>query len=61
MLQSRQDIEQEFLAYEILLSRQIAREVVEGKAHNNNGMAGVVQSIARKKAKLIEAACCAGG
>ncbi len=54
MLPSREDIEQEFLVYEILLSREIAREVVEGKAYN--GMADVVQFIAHKRV-----ACRAGG
>lgn len=47
MLVSREDIEKEFLGCEILLSREIEREVFEGKAHN--GMANVLQFVACKR------------
>lgn len=47
MLLAREDIEREFPGCEVLLSQEIEREVVEGKAHN--GMASVVQFIARKR------------
>lgn len=47
MLLSREDIELEFPGCEVLLSQEIEREVIEGKAHN--GLASVVQFIARKR------------
>lgn len=46
MLLSKADIEQEFPDFEVLLSRETERDVVEGKLHS--GLASVVQFIARK-------------
>jgi SAM-dependent methyltransferase len=48
MLMARTDLEKEFPHCEPLLSREVEREVVEGKFHT--GLASVVQFIARKKA-----------
>lgn len=47
MLLSRSEIEQEFAGFDVLLSREIERDLVEGTFHN--GLANVVQFIARKK------------
>ncbi|MBI3885303.1 MAG: class I SAM-dependent methyltransferase [Opitutae bacterium] len=46
-LMAREEIEQEFPQCEPILSREIEREVVEGKYHT--GLASVVQFIAKKK------------
>ena len=48
MLMASEDLEKEFPNCEPILSREIEREVVEGKFHT--GLASVVQFIARKKA-----------
>ena len=47
MLLTRADIESEFPHCEILLSREIEREVIEGQLHT--GMASVVQFVGRKR------------
>ncbi|QKH37879.1 class I SAM-dependent methyltransferase [Achromobacter pestifer] len=47
MLMARADLEQDFLNCQVLLSREIERDVVEGIFHT--GPACVVQFIARKK------------
>jgi len=47
MLMARVDLEQEFPDCEPILSREIEREVIEGKFHT--GLASVVQFIARKR------------
>ena len=41
------ELETEFPNFELILSREIEREVIEGKFHT--GLASVVQFIARKK------------
>lgn len=48
MLMARADLEQAFPHCEIILSREIEREVIEGQLHT--GRAAVVQFIARKRA-----------
>lgn len=48
MLMASEDMEKEFPNCEPILSREMEREVVEGKFHT--GLASVVQFIARKKA-----------
>ena len=48
MLLSRAEIEQEFSGFEIVLSRELEREVIEGSFHT--GLASVVQFIGRKRA-----------
>lgn len=48
MLMARVDLEKEFPDCEPILSREIEREVIEGKFHT--GLASVVQFIARKRA-----------
>lgn len=48
MLLTSHEIEQEFPGFDIVLSREIEREVLEGRLHT--GLANVVQFIARKPA-----------
>jgi len=48
MLLTPIDIEQAFPSFEVILSREIEREVIEGAFHT--GLASVVQFIGRKKA-----------
>ncbi len=48
MLLAPIDIEQAFPSFEVILSREIEREVIEGAFHT--GLASVVQFIGRKKA-----------
>ncbi len=48
LLMTSADLERSFPRCEVILSREIEREVVEGKFHS--GLASVVQFIARKKA-----------
>ncbi|MBL9199012.1 MAG: class I SAM-dependent methyltransferase [Opitutaceae bacterium] len=48
MLVASADLERSFPGCEVILSREIEREVVEGRFHS--GMASVVQFIARRKA-----------
>ena len=48
MLLSRAEIEQEFSGFEIVLSRELEREMIEGRFHT--GLASVVQFIGRKRA-----------
>lgn len=47
MLLSRAEIEQEFSSFEIVLSRELEREVIEGSFHT--GLASVVQFIGKKR------------
>lgn len=47
MLLTRTGIESDFLQCEILLCREIEREVIKGKLHT--GMASVVQFVGRKR------------
>lgn len=47
MLMTVEKIRKEFLNYEIILLREIEREVIEGTYHN--GLASVVQFVGRKK------------
>ncbi len=49
MLLAQSDIEQEFPDFEVLLSREVEREVIEGNFHT--GLASVVQFIGKRKAK----------
>ncbi|MEZ2746214.1 cyclopropane-fatty-acyl-phospholipid synthase family protein [Halopseudomonas bauzanensis] len=49
MLLTRADMEQEFPGFEVLLSREVEREVIEGKFHT--GLASVVQFIGKRKEK----------
>lgn len=48
MLMASADLERSFPGCEVILSREVDREVIEGKFHS--GVASVVQFIARKKA-----------
>ena len=47
LLMACRELETEFSNFELILSREIEREVIEGKFHT--GLASVVQFIARKK------------
>lgn len=49
MLLTLSDIEQEFPSFEVLLSREVERDVIEGRFHT--GLASVVQFIGRRKPK----------
>lgn len=49
MLLAQSDIEQEFPNFEVLLSREVEREVIEGSFHT--GLASVVQFIGKRKPK----------
>jgi hypothetical protein len=49
MLLNYSDIENEFPNFEVLLSREVEREVIEGSFHT--GLASVVQFIGKRKAK----------
>ena len=47
LLSSQSDLEEDFSSYELILSQEIEREVIEGEYHS--GLASVVQFIAKKK------------
>lgn len=47
LLSSQSDLEEDFSCYELILSQEIEREVIEGEYHS--GLASVVQFIAKKK------------